>query len=464
MFNLDSALGVEIREGRIVLASVQKGFQDFVLKRHAIIENWRDLPRPELVGKVQRFLASNGVNRENVVIGLSRDWVVVREISLPIEVEENLDQVVRSQIDRFEPAEEVRSFFDFRVVSRDEENRRLLLQIVMVRRELVEEYLSLFQECDLYPAAVRFSSEGLEGLLAAHEDGLPKKQGALVLRLEAGSAEFVMSSRERSYSEAWPLPDGEIPVEGLLDRIAELLTNQSEGVSGFSKLYLVGDGAPAVVDQIKDRIGDCELLAKGLNLKAKGVGPEIPQPIVTAVGLAVSGIIRGRGFFNLIPGDRRLVGMRPGLAATYVLGALMVILLGAVVTRGYFQQSVLAAQVESQVEGLQNEVAGAFQLREEVLRKRAELEEIRELLSGRQRMLLVLRDLTERIPDDAHLQNLQEQGGQVTIQGYSDQASSLPPILMESPYLESVKTNWIVQDPRMAGKERFNIAARVRER
>jgi Tfp pilus assembly protein PilN len=462
MFNLDSALGVEIREGRIVLAAVQKGFQGFILKRHAVIEDCLDLPRPELVARVQQFLRKNGVNRENVVVGLPRDSVVVREVEFPIEVEENLDQVVRSQVDRFEPADELRSAYDYRVVSRDEETRRLLLQIVMARREMVDDYLNLFEECELYPAAIRFSSEGLEGALLAHEDGFPKKQGVLILRLEPGYAEFVASSREHSYSEAWTL-EGEVQAEELLDRIAELLSHQSDRIPGFSKLYLVGEGAPAGLDQIRDRIGDCGLLTEGLALKAKELGTEVTQTLVVAVGLAISGVARGGRPFNLIPVESRRSGTRPGLAATYVLGALLVILLGAIVTRGYFQQSVLAAQVEAQVEGLQSEMDGAFQLREEVVRKRAELEEIQSLISGRQKLLLVLRDLTERIPDDAYLQNLQEQGGQISIQGYSDQASALLPVLLESPYLEGVKTNWIVQDPRMAGKERFNIAARIRE-
>ncbi|HON01070.1 MAG TPA: PilN domain-containing protein, partial [Acidobacteriota bacterium] len=94
--------------------------------------------------------------------------------------------------------------------------------------------------------------------------------------------------------------------------------------------------------------------------------------------------------------------------------------------------------------------------------ERAELEELAGLFRGRQTVLLVLRDLTQRLPEDTYLQNLQIQGDQVTMQGYSPQASALLPMLMQSPYLDSVKTNWIQQDARQGGLERFNFTARIK--
>jgi general secretion pathway protein L len=84
-------------------------------------------------------------------------------------------------------------------------------------------------------------------------------------------------------------------------------------------------------------------------------------------------------------------------------------------------------------------------------------------MEGRQDVLLVLRDLTERIPDDTYLQNFQLQGNDVTMQGYSERASSLVPLLLESPHLASLKTNWITKDPRNQGRERFNFSAKVKD-
>ena len=111
---------------------------------------------------------------------------------------------------------------------------------------------------------------------------------------------------------------------------------------------------------------------------------------------------------------------------------------------------------------MQVRVDEVFRLREQVLAQRAEVAELQTMLSGRQRVLFVLRDLTERIPDDAYLQTVQLQGSEISMQGFSDQASDLLTTLLQSPYLDNVKTNWINKDPR-SGKDRFNFSATVKD-
>jgi general secretion pathway protein L len=184
--------------------------------------------------------------------------------------------------------------------------------------------------------------------------------------------------------------------------------------------------------------------------------------LTSAIGLGVAGLGRKRRLTNLIPPDKRVVRTHASLVATYILGILLVLSLGALVTRGYLQQSALADEVDSVIADLNPEVEQIFRIRDEVEKKKQELSELKSLMGDRQKTLLVLRDLTERIPDDTYLQNLQLQGDQLTMQGYSVQASALLSVLSESPYLESVKTNWITQDPRVSGKERFNFTAKVK--
>jgi general secretion pathway protein L len=176
---------------------------------------------------------------------------------------------------------------------------------------------------------------------------------------------------------------------------------------------------------------------------------------------AVSRLVRPD--FNLIPDERRMVSTAPGWLSTYLLCFLLVVLIGALMSRGYFQQRALAGDIDRQIDLMQEEVDEAFKLRDQLAAQQSEWEELTQLMAGRQKVLLVLKDLTERVPDDTYLQTLQIQGTRVTMQGYSDQASGLLPILLESPYLESVKSNWVTQAPRMAGKERFNFAATIKE-
>ena len=55
MFNLDSAVGVQIRGNSLVFATVAKGFQDYVLKGCAVVEHYKELPHEDLSAWVQQF-------------------------------------------------------------------------------------------------------------------------------------------------------------------------------------------------------------------------------------------------------------------------------------------------------------------------------------------------------------------------------------------------------------------------
>ncbi|MEJ2077049.1 MAG: PilN domain-containing protein [Acidobacteriota bacterium] len=462
MFNLDSALGIEIQADRLVMASVEKGLQDFQLKSYLIIDRFRELPRPELLARVQQFRSGNGFNSENITVGVPRDWVVIREIDLPLEVEENLDGVVRAQVEKLEPLEDAKSSYDFHVLTRDEELKRIVLQVVMIRRDVVDELLDLFKELELYPAFVSFSTAGLQAILAAHEDGLPKNEGILVLRLQSGRVEMMASSSEQHICSEVMSMQEEPSAEAVLGQVAESLNPYADQFASFSKLYLVGEWSEQQLSSLKSRITDSELLTSRLHLKHKGVDRKTLGILLAAAGLGIRGLLRRGPRYNLIPEERRVVNTRASLVPTYVLAIVLLAVLAALGTRSYFQQSALAAQVDSEIQGLQGEVNHVLGLRDEVETKRTEVEKLQKLLQDRQKTLAVMKDLTERIPNDAYLTSLQIQGEQLTMQGYADQASSLLPILAQSPFLESVKTNWITKDPRKANQERFNFEAKVK--
>jgi len=130
----------------LVFATVAKGFQDYVLKGCAVVEHYRELPHEDLYAWVQQFGEDNGFDRENVILGLPREQVVIRQIELPLEVEENLDQVVRFQVDKFQPVEEGQSYCDYIVLERDVETKKIVLQTLMVPKPFLDECLDLFHE------------------------------------------------------------------------------------------------------------------------------------------------------------------------------------------------------------------------------------------------------------------------------------------------------------------------------
>ena len=462
MFNLDSAVGIEIHGNSLVFATVSKGLQDYALKNYDVLENYKELPPSDLHSWVQQYAESNGFNRENVILGLPRDQVVIRHVELPLDVEENLDQVVRIQVGRFEPLDEEESYYDYVVLDRDQDRKKILLQIVMVRRAYLEEQLHLLRGLNLYPAAVRVASVGLYQVFSAHDDGYPKKNPYLVAAINPDGVEFIfLAGREKFFSEKVAVSEDDLTFDRVLQELDRFFSHLDRADEGLAKIYLTGLLADRFVDDFRERFQDCELLSEKLNLKkldSDRVG------LIDAVGLAVSGTSKSRpSRSNLIPPEKRLIAERSSLVPTLLLAALLVIMGFVVTTREYFQQSEFLNQIGSQIGALQPEADQVMDLREQVKERRAQLDELQNLMKGRQKVLLILQELTERIPETSFLQNLTVQGNRVSMTGFSDSASGLLKVLLDSEHLGTVESRYITPDRSMKNREKFSFQAVVKE-
>lgn len=464
MFSLDSALGVEIRGNSLILATIRKGVQDYTLRHSTVIENYRELPPLELRNSVKRFLNANGFNRENVIVGLPRDEAVIRYLELPLEVEENLDEVVRFQVEKFEPAEDKGSYYDYLVVKRAQEKRKILLQLLMVPRERIDEYLSLFRELDLYPAAVRLSGVGRYALFSVHKDGFPKTDPYLVLDIHTDAVEIGMLTASRFLSEKIPLSPAELTFERIIQEVDVFLSRIKLESEGLSKIYLTGPGRENFLEEFRSRFIDCELLTGKVSLKQKSSSRLDLDQLAGAVGLAMSGMSRlGATRFNLIPAEKRVIGERPSLIPTALLAGLLVMMGGFVGIREYVQNRSLVDQVDQELQQRQSQVEQALALREQVQQSRLQLAELQDLMKGRQKVLMVLKELTEKIPEDAFLQNVNIQGEKVSITGHAASASALLPVLLNSRYFRSVENRYITPDKSMGNKDKFNFELMIQE-
>jgi Tfp pilus assembly protein PilN len=70
--------------------------------------------------------------------------------------------------------------------------------------------------------------------------------------------------------------------------------------------------------------------------------------------------------------------------------------------------------------------------------------------------------LTERIPENSFLQNLNVQGNRISMTGFSSSASALLKTLLDSPYLENVESRYITPDRTMQNREKFSFEATFR--
>jgi Tfp pilus assembly protein PilN len=462
MLKLDSAVGIEIQKDRIILTTLKKGFNQFTLQQAEVIEGFEDMPVTELHNRLRQYVRANGFNRENVILGLPRDQVVVRTVELPLEVEENLEQVVRFQVEKFEPTEDEKSYFDYVVLNRDEANRRLLLQVIMVPMAVLDRYLGLFQEVSFYPASVRLSSLALHQLLAAHEHGYPKKGSVLILDLNPGALELVaVTGPDHFLSDKTAMPADGFELDRLLSEVEGFVSRLHLPGEGLSRIYLTGQLADRYLPLLRERIPECELFRSGLTLKRKESVRLTPE-LYHAAGLAISGMRRSKaGRLNLIPLERRMVGQRPSLVPTALLLILVAILGISLIGRGVLQERRLLSQLDQQLQQLQPQVDQALALRSQLEERQAQAKELQDLMQNRDLVLTVMKDITELVPDHTFLQNLRILNDRVEMSGYSDSTSSLLNVLQSSRYLKDLSTKSAFRDRVMENKERFDMGAAV---
>lgn len=461
-FSFGAALGVEVSGPDLILAVVQKGFRQFELQEHAVIEGFRELPAAQLRERIRQSVQSYGALKDRVVLGIPRDEAVVRWLELPLEVEENLDQMVQFQVERLEPTEENGSYFEHEVLERDEAQGKLLIQITMLPRATLDRYLEILQPADLYPVAIRLSSIAYHQVLLAHADGMPEEQPFLVLALNPGAIEMVLVSGSSKYfSQRVGLrEDEELTLASILRHVDAFLSQVSPVGGELRKIYLSGTLAGSLLGEFRARFEDCELLRTQLQMAPSNLRAEAVEPFLPAAGLAISGLSRsGPARYNLIPEEKRLVLERSSRVPTALLAAMLAVMAVALLSRDYFQQSDLTRQIQVELDGLQPRVQQVMELRERTRQAESRLAELQELMQGRQKVLGILREMTEKTPDDAFLDRLAIRGEQVNMVGYASSASGLLSNLTTSESLDTVEPRNIAPARGMGNREKFTFDA-----
>jgi Tfp pilus assembly protein PilN len=138
------------------------------------------------------------------------------------------------------------------------------------------------------------------------------------------------------------------------------------------------------------------------------------------------------------------------LVATVILGV------AALVYPGYRAGRYLAS-VNRKIEALTPEVRAVERVQQELERKRKLLASITAIEANTARPLPILRELTEVIPSEAWLSSLSLDTKGVELTGQAGAASSLIPLLENSPRLEKVEFSSPVTRGR--DKEQFRIKA-----
>jgi general secretion pathway protein L len=125
-----------------------------------------------------------------------------------------------------------------------------------------------------------------------------------------------------------------------------------------------------------------------------------------------------------------------------------------------WQQKRTAEKLDADVRAARVEAVAVDDLRQELERARLGSTAVLQQKSDSPNILVLLRELSDRIPDDTWIQTLDYNNGQVELRGESGQATALIALLEEAPGLDDVSFRSPVTQVPQTGKERFNISLR----
>lgn len=321
LFGSKGTIGLDIGSRYIKAVQLKETRGGYQLERLGItslqpewIVDGSILDSPRVVEAIKGLISDANIKAKDVAIGVSgHSSVITKRVPLPQMSEDELDESIKFEAEQHIPFDIEDVNLDFQILGLREEENLMDVLIVAVKKEKINEYVSVVQEAGLNPVVVDIDVFALENMYEINYEVKVDKNIALVnmgasmininilkgglsvftrdssvggnLHTEALQREFTIS-----YSDAEKLKRGEV-VEGISQEdVAAVLISASEDIiaeisrsfdyfrdttsqGGIDEIILSGGGA-----LLRDFVS---LLSERVGINVKVVNPfkniQIPE-------------------------------------------------------------------------------------------------------------------------------------------------------------------------------------------
>ena len=509
MFYLQQSIGLDFREdtlrvvllGRTVKRTV---LVDHFIKRYSSItdKSRESEVTDEMVADLKSFLAGH-TRPPEVILGLPRDKVILREMNLPILGAEELKELISYEIERHIPLPSQEVYYDYQVMGRiSESKQRIILGII--RKEDLDFYLTILDRADLIPTLATPVTFALKDCPACEGFG----DQALGLIMDFGEKEFEIDLVKGSkvlLSRSIPVKEGKLDDDFIMDQKdvpdqPETLEDESSTIDtqtrmlGAGLLQTVSQWLRATDPPLREDLK--RIILTGINAydypyladyfhEESGIEVVVPNPfqgltekkipgriasaLAMATGLAAKGLKEKFSDINLLPPEMRVRRTSHAFTFTLVFLALLFFLVTATTYTGfgpnyrfYLPNKIKLAKVSNATRQIQEQVKAVEGLSEQINKVTKEAEELQNLMKSRVSKLEILKELSVLIPEDTWLDKVLITNETIEINGYADSSSFLIGILEDSPLLENVIFPSTITK-RGGQKERFRIKADIQK-
>ncbi len=464
MIYLRSSVGIEVVQDDLVITSLQSNLAAGVFTHYRRIRDFRTREKAEVRREIETFFKSNRLDRERITLGIPRKDIVVRNLDLPAEVADNLKQVVRYQVQSFEPTEDEKYYFDFAPLRSSPGAKRISVLLLLVKKSILDAHLATLQELGIRPAAVSMGSVGLANLVYGT---LSKEQPDKLFVLadaDAGGLEIsalrnggLVYSREsvKAQGESWR----DLIIRELRLAVDKMRLGPEDSIE---KVFIAGDASGEAQNEVREDLPDSELLGGRIQFEMPLENRSHLNEASASLGLAYSGMVRKPSVkMNLLPREMRNQQTRWAYVPTVILGLAILGLLAALGLRQMFQDRILLGELDSEIQSLRVRVNRVQALRSESETLKSQVQRVEGQLRQRDMNLEVLQELTKILPTDTFLNVYMNKQGSIELSGSSSSTPDLVPKLEQSPLLMNVQQRGTVFKDAQTGKDRFNFVMKL---
>jgi type IV pilus assembly protein PilM len=134
-----------------------------------------------LVDSLKEMIRTAGIKTKNAVISISgHSSVIIKRISLPEMTEEELSESIKFEAEQYVPFDIEDVNLDFQIIGPKEEPGQMDVILVAVKKDIINEYISVVKEAGLNPIIVDIDSFALENMYGTNYEVEPDKNVALV--------------------------------------------------------------------------------------------------------------------------------------------------------------------------------------------------------------------------------------------------------------------------------------------
>jgi len=463
MIYLRTSIGAEIRQEDLLLTSLQRNFTSAAFTHFKRIRDYRLRDRAEVRREIEQFFRSSRLGHDQVILGLPRRDVVVRQIDLPPEVADNLKQVVSYQVQSFEPTEDEKFYYDYVSLKMKEGSKKLAVLLVMIKKSLLDAHLAVLKELGLRPAVVTLGCAGLSNLFL---QGARQTSGKTFILADLSSSRAeLMAVRDGAlvYARETAKPEASAWKDFLMLEL-ELAASKARlsPEEAIDKIVLAGEVSVDAQRELREDISDCSLISESVSLEVPVENRPHLQEAATSLGLAYSGLSRRLPTkLNLLPQALRTRQTPWAYVPAIAMGVLVVALVAGLGLRRMVQERIVIRKLDQEIASLRGPVKRVQDLRFETEALEKKIRYVEGVLRQRDMNLEVLRELTTILPPDTFITSYDNPNGNITISGASPSPPDLILKLERSPVLMNVVPQGTVFKDQQTGKDRFTFQMKL---